>query len=211
MKKYYYLIIAVLAVVVIYLIAVRSKPAEYTELSTDRPVKGNPEASVVLVEYSDFQCPACGASQIVVKEILDKYNDKVKLEFHHFPLTSIHKFAYQAAEAAECAGDQKKFWEYHDLLYSHQNNLQAADLKNYAAEVSVNVELWEDCLSTQAKKYAIEKDLNVAKVQGLNSTPTFFLNGQKITDWRNLLEMVQALVEPLVPLQNAATTTEETL
>ena len=201
MKKYYWIII-VLVLVGAFFILTKSKTVEYVELNTDRPVKGNPEASVVLVEYSDFQCPACGAAQAIVSQVLEKYIDKIKFEYHHFPLTSIHKNAYRAAEAAECAGDQKKFWEYHDLLYTHQENLQLTDLENYVQQINIDLELWSDCMSTHAKKYAIDKDISDAKIQNINSTPTFFLNGQKVADWRNLLDMVQALVEPLVPLQN---------
>jgi len=122
MKKYFWLVI-ILVIAAGYLIFNRSKTAEYAELSTDRPVRGNPEASVVLVEFSDFQCPACGAAQSVVKEVLDKYSDKIRFEYHHFPLTSIHRYAYRAAEAAECAGDQKKFWENQELLLQPQKYL----------------------------------------------------------------------------------------
>ena len=203
MKKYFWLVI-ILVIAAGYLIFNRSKTAEYAELSTDRPVRGNPEASVVLVEFSDFQCPACGAAQSVVKEVLDKYSDKIRFEYHHFPLTSIHRYAYRAAEAAECAGDQKKFWENQELLFENQNSLQPSDLEQYAEKVGLDAELWRDCLDTHAKKYAVEKDISQARIQGLNSTPTFLLNGQKVSDWRNLPQLVQALVEPLVPFQNSA-------
>ena len=205
MKKFWLVLGAIIVILVIYWAVSQSKQVEYVELNKERPVRGNPEASVVIVEYSDFQCPACGASQPIVEDILLTYEDKVKLEYHHFPLTS-HRYAYKAAEAAECAGDQKKFWEYHDLLFDNQNSLLTADLENYAGQTGINVELWQDCLTTHVKKYIIEKDLAEAKNLGLDSTPTFFLNGQKVSDWRKLPEMVQALVEPLVPLQNGNAT-----
>jgi len=183
--------------IILYLTLFQEKEVEYAELTLERNFRGNPEASVVLVEFSDFQCPACAAAQAVAAQVLDDYQGKIKLEFKHLPLTTIHRSAYKAAEAAECAGDQKKFWEYHDLLFNHQNNLESSDLENYASQVGIDIELWRDCLLAHAKKYIIEKDLNEARNLGLNSTPSFFLNGQKVSDWQKLPALVQALVEPV--------------
>lgn len=211
MKKYWWLGGIIIVITIVYLLISLSSPVEYVELNKERPIRGNPESSVLIVEYSDFQCPACATAQQLVAEVLEVYEDKVKLEFHHLPLTSLHRHADRVAEAAECAGDQKKFWQYHDLLYAHQTRQQLVDLENYAALVGIEVELWRDCLTTQAKKYVVDKDLAEARNLGLNSTPTFFLNGQKVNDWRRLPELVQALVEPLVPLKNGNATSSEGL
>lgn len=202
MKKIYWLGGIIIVLAILYFAFGQKQAVEYAELTKERSIKGNPEASVMITEFSDFQCPACGASQSAVEEVLKNYEGKIKLEFKHLPLSAIHRYAYKAAEAAECAGDQKKFWEYHDLLFQHQNLLESSDLENYASQIGIDVELWRDCLATHTKKYIIEKDLAEARNLGLNSTPSFFLNGQKVPDWRKLPELVQGLVEPLVPLQN---------
>ncbi|MBT4495770.1 thioredoxin domain-containing protein [bacterium] len=133
---------------------------------------------------------------------MDKYPDKVKLEYHNFPLTSIHKYAYKAAEAALCAHDQGDFWGYHDMLFSYQDDLTYSDLESYAGVLDLDVEIWNDCMSTHTKKYVIEEDLDEVYRLGLNSTPTFFLNGQKIGNWGELPSLVEGLVEPLVSLEN---------
>jgi len=199
--KYWWFYGGAVLLIVVYAVFLKKPDVEYTELSKVRPVKGNLEAGVVLVEYSDFQCPACAAAAKLLEEILPSYLDKVKFEYRHFPLVNIHRYAKTAAEAAECALDQGKFWEYHDLLFSQQNSLARQDLENYATQAGLNVELWNDCLTTHAKKYAVEKDLAEAKSLRLGGTPSFFLNNQLVDDWQKLPELLQGLVQPLVPLQ----------
>lgn len=200
--KYWWFYTGAILLIIVYAVFLKKPTVEYTELSQARPVKGNLEAGVVLVEYSDFQCPACGAAAKLLAKILPSYLDKIKFEYRHFPLVNSHRWAKGAAEAAECALDQGKFWEYHDLLFAHQNSLAKADLENYAAQAGLNVELWNDCLSTHAKRYAVEKDLAAAKSLRLPGTPSFFLNNQLVDDWQKLPELLQGLVQPLVPLQN---------
>lgn len=206
MKKYWFIIPIIILLVVVYYFAA-AKKAEYAEMKDEPHLLGNPSSSVVLVEYSDFQCPACGLATSLVKEVVEKYQDKIKFEYRHFPLTTIHKYAFRAAEAAECAADQSKFWEYHDKLFLNQDNLTKSDLLLYAKEINgLDGELFGDCLESGVKKKRVNEDLEEANRLGLNSTPTFFLNGQKVDDWQRLMEMVQGLVEPLVPLQNATST-----
>ncbi len=210
-KKYLWIVLVII-IIILLLYFFTGKKVEYSEMNNSRPHLGNPESSVVIHEYSDFQCPACQSSQIVVEAIMNEYSDQIKLEFYNLPLTSIHKYAYKAAEAAACANDQNKFWEYHDMLYSHQEDLTMSDLESYAETIGLDVELWNDCLTTRTKKYVIEKDLSEALNLGLNSTPTFFLNGQRVESWGDLPSLVEALVKPVTALDNdqvVATSTAE--
>ena len=207
MKKYWFIILIIILLVIVYYFATARK-VEYSEMKDEPHLKGNPEASVVLVEFSDFQCPACGAAAPLVKEVVEKYQDKMKFEYRHFPLTTIHQYAFRSAEASECAADQGKFWEYHDKLFFNQDNLKKSNLLLYAQETEgIDAELFKDCLASGVKKKRVNEDLDEARRLGLNSTPTFFLNSQKVDDWQRLMEMVEGLIEPLVPLQNATSTT----
>lgn len=197
-KNIYWLIgiIVVLILGIVILPKAFTKKTEYVEFTDSRPVRGNPEASVIIVEWSDFECPACGMAQPVIEEVLDKYQDQVKLEFHHFPL-SYHAHAYQAAEASECANDQGKFWEYLDQLFTNQSSLASSDLKIYAERVGLDLELFEDCLSSNVKEKYVDKDLEEGKRLGIGFTPSIFVNGQLVEDWSSLGQIVEALIEPV--------------
>lgn len=149
-------------------------------------VKGNPEATVVLEEFSDFQCPACGAFFPVVKDLMDTYGDQVRFEYRHFPLVQIHPFAEPAARAAEAAGQQGKFFEYHDLLFENQDQwANSANPSRYFAAYAEELELDMDQFSRQQRssliRDRIRAELAAGLERGVNSTPTFFLNGQKLT------------------------------
>ena len=114
----------------------------------DSNVLGDRDAKVVVVEFSDFQCPACGVAVSIVKEVAEEYGDKILLVFRHFPIISQHPYALKAAEAAEAAAEQGKFWEYHDKLFENQENLKDGDLKQYAEELGLDMKKFEDALKT---------------------------------------------------------------
>jgi len=211
MKLKYWLLIIAIILIGAYLLF-NSDTVEYAELNDSPHVKGNLEASVSLVEFSDFECPACGYASNQLGAWLEAYTDKIKFEYRNYPLSSIHKYAFQAAEAAECAADQGYFWEYYDKLFANQQNLSKKDLALYASQIDkLDLELWQDCLDSDAKAKRVQDDLDEARRMGLSFTPTFILNGQVIDDWQKLPELIQALVEPLVPLQQEATTTQSYL
>ena len=115
------------------------------------PSKGPENAPVTIVEFSDFQCPFCSKAKVTVDEVMKGYGDKVRLVFRHFPL-SFHQDAPKAAEAAACANDQKKFWEYHDKLFANQGALEVDDLKKHAADLGLDTARFNECLDSGKKE-----------------------------------------------------------
>lgn len=143
--------------------------------------RGNPDAKIVIIEYSDFQCPFCGKVQATVEQILKDYDGKVKLYYKQFPLTQIHPNAQKAAEASLLAADQGKFWEYHDLLFENQDELDPASLKRYAAQLNLDTEKFNSGLDSGIKAQAVNKDLEEGIRNGVGGTPMFFINGQVVS------------------------------
>ena len=151
---------------------------------SDRPVKGNPEAEVVVVEFSDYQCPYCArANSGLEKQLLDQYGDRVRLVFKHLPLISIHPWALKASIAAACGNlqDPPAFWEIHDQLFENQKKITVENLRSqvegFARETGLNLEEFLDCFDNERTKSVVEEDLKEAKRLKITSTPTFLLNG----------------------------------
>lgn len=149
--------------------------------------KGNVDATVTVVEFSDFQCPACQASQPLVAQVLQQYDD-VRLVYRFFPLVSIHPNAQAAARAAIAAGTFDKFWEYHDLLFEKQQDWGAEKdptekLVEYAVSFGIGGEEFRQKLNDNKAEAdtIISKDVQDATVLGVPGTPTFFVNGEKVT------------------------------
>ena len=142
----------------------------------DYPAKGPAKAPVTIVEFSDYQCPYCGRAEEAVKQILENYKDKVRFVYRDFPLP-MHPNAPKASEAAQCAKEQGKFWEYHDALYADQSKLSLTDLQATAERLGLKTEAFKTCL--ESGKYAAEVSKDVADGQkaGVSSTPFFFING----------------------------------
>ena len=168
---------------------------------TDSPKIGSPSASVTLVDFGDFQCPACGAYYPVVKKLMQTYKDSLTLVFRHFPLPS-HANAMPAARAAEAAGKQGKFWEMHDKLYETQRDWSteknAPDVfSGYAKELGLNVEQFTKDMGSGDVQKRIDNDVVDANTIGINATPTFFLNGEKIINPRSFEEF-EALVKAAI-------------
>lgn len=142
----------------------------------DDPAMGPANAPVTIVEFSDFQCPFCGRVEPTVKQVLEKYKDKVRFVYRDFPL-SIHPYAPKAAEAAQCAHAQGKFWEYHDALYADQSKLTVADLESTAGRLGLKADEFKTCLESGKFTAEVNKDVADATKAGVNSTPSFFING----------------------------------
>lgn len=148
----------------------------------DDAVKGDSDAPVTIVEFSDFQCPFCsrfytGALGDIEKNYIE--TGKVKLVYRDFPL-SIHPDAQKAAEAAECAKDQGKFWEMHDELFENQASLSVASLKQYASKIGLDEDDFSECLDSGEKASEVQADFSDGTANGVSGTPTFFVNGQKL-------------------------------
>lgn len=189
--------LAILAVVVILSVWYFKAQPQYVNIDSPRPVKGDKASSIILEEFSDFQCPACKAAQPLVNEILQTYGEKIAFSYRHFPLLSIHANAFSAALAAECANDQGKFWEYHDLLFDNQKDLRQSTLLRLADETGLNKESFSACLKSRAKASVVQADMQEGERRNINSTPTFYLNGQLIANWQNLPSLIGQEVSKL--------------
>lgn len=144
------------------------------------PYTGNFNASVLIIAFSEYECPFCTEAELTMNKILEKYKDKVVYVFKDYPLTKIHPNAYNASLAAECAKEQDKFWEYHEYLYENNDKLGVQYLKEYARLLGLDTEQFNTCLETQKYKNEVEKDIQTAKLVGVIGTPTFFINGIKV-------------------------------
>jgi protein-disulfide isomerase len=157
-------------------------PAIRIEVSTDgAPIRGAADAPVTVVEFSDFECPFCKQTHPTLKQLLDRYPGKVRLAYRDFPLDSIHPQARRAAEAARCANDQGKFWEYHDVLFSQSPQLAPEDLRRYAGQMGLDVTKFDGCLATGVHRAAVQRDLDEGNRLGITGTPAFFINGRTLT------------------------------
>ena len=139
------------------------------------PAKGPKDAKVVLVEFSDFQCPFCGRfSKDTIPQVQTDYVDtgKIKYVFSDYPLETIHPFAFKAAEAASCAGEQGQFWKMHDHLFANQTALKPEDLTKYAEEIGLDKSKFQQCLDTQQRASTVRKSMALADNAGVSSTPT---------------------------------------
>ena len=141
-------------------------------------------AKVTVVEFGDYQCPACGAAEPTVERLLKDYKGKINFVFRNFAF--IGQESTWAAEAAECAGDQGKFWEYHNFLYSHQAGENEGaftkdHLKSFAKALNLDSSKFDSCLDSDKYSGKVASDTNDGKTVGVNSTPTFFINGEMNT------------------------------
>jgi protein-disulfide isomerase len=157
------------------------------------PPKGNPKAPVTIIEFSDYQCPFCKKVEPTVKEVLKVYGpDKVRFAYRNFPLP-MHSEARPAAEAAGCAADQGKFWEYHEKLMAAKD-LSATSLQTMAGEVGIDKKKFDECVAANKFKDAVEKDIQAGEDAGVNGTPAFFINGRMI-DGAQPLEKFKEIID----------------
>ena len=158
-------------------------------------IRGNANAPLTLLEYGDYQCPYCGAAYPIVEQVRQHFGDRLRFVFRHFPLTQVHPAAESAAEAAEAAGAQGKFWDMHDYLFEHLRHLGDADLLRYGAEIGLNTDRYDDELMREVYASRVSADLLSGMRSGVTATPTFFINGARQTGsvrFETLLIAVQA-------------------
>ena len=145
---------------------------------------GAGKKGVTLLQYGDLQCPVCGTYYPILKQVRQKYGDDITFQYRNFPLTQIHPKAFAAHRAAEAAGLQGKFFEMHDLLYERQKTWTVTDntaiFEQYAKELGLNVETFRKDFASELVNDTINADLKAGQALGVNGTPTFFINGQKI-------------------------------
>ena len=138
---------------------------------------GPETARVVIVEYGDFECPNCGQAYPAVKLLLRHFEHRVRYAFRHFPLTEVHPHAQLAAEAAEAAAGQHKFWPMHDLLFEQQLHLKPKDLRRYAGELELDLERFDYELNDQVYRQRVNEHIEGGRRSGVRATPTFFVDG----------------------------------
>ena len=161
-------------------------------------IQGPADATVTLVQYGDYECPYCGAAYPIIKQVQARMGARLRFVFRNFPITTSHPHAEMAAEAAEAAGAQGMFWQMHDLLYENQRHLLDQDLRAYAEELGLDLELFDKELAEHVHAARVHEDFLSGVRSGVNGTPTFYINGTRHDDSYD--------VEPLlVALERAAT------
>lgn len=156
--------------------------------------QGPKDAPVTIVEFSDFQCPYCSRVVATLKEIVRLYPKQVRLAFRDFPIANLHPKAAKAAEAARCAGDQGKFWEYHDRLFESQAQATISDFKRFAEQLKLDGKSFAACLDSGKYAAAVEADVQEGTRLGITGTPTFFINGRLVVGALPL-EMFQKFID----------------
>ena len=156
-------------------------------------IQGPTEAGVTLVEYGDYECPYCGAAYPIIKEVQSRMGERLRFVFRNFPITTSHPHAEQAAETAEAAATQGRFWQMHDLLYENQKRLRDPDLRDYAERLSLDVERFDKELAEHVHAARVREDFMSGVRSGVNGTPTFYINGARHDDSYHVETMVAAL------------------
>ncbi|MEK6752992.1 MAG: thioredoxin domain-containing protein [Chloroflexota bacterium] len=182
-----------------------ASPADSSSVIVDvswqnAPVRGSLDAPIQIVEFSDFQCPFCKASQSTLDLVLKKYEGRVLLAYRHFSLP-MHEQAIPAAEAAECAREQNKFWEMHDLIFQNAQKLSITIYDSFADQVGLDLDKFKACISEHRYLDAILKDQKDGETYGITGTPTFFINGHMIEGSMDLLGF-QEVIESLLTKTN---------
>ena len=156
-------------------------PRYTVTVAPDDPALGTEAAPVTLIEFSDFQCPFCARVMPTLKKIKQTYGDKVRIVWKDFPLTSIHPQAFKAAEAAQCAREQGKFWELHDVLFANQQALLPDDLKKHAAGIGLDVAKFNTCFDASKYGERVQQHMSAGTQLGVSSTPSIFINGRLVS------------------------------
>lgn len=163
-------------------------------------IQGRPDSPVTLVEYGDYECPYCGQAYTIIKEIQKGLVGQLRFVFRNFPLNQVHPHAQQAAEAAEAAGAQKKYWNMHDILYENQQALDYYHLVEYASILDLDIERFNNDLFSHTHASHIREDFISGVRSGVNGTPTFFINGVRYDgplDYQSLLENLLTIEQKL--------------
>lgn len=223
MDKRFWIFLVVVALVlggIFFATSSRKAGAPSGDAKPTSHVTGKNTTGVALMEYGDFQCPACGQYFAPVKEVKEKYKDKISFQFRHFPLLQIHPNALGASRAAEAAGKQGKFWEMHDRLFTenYQNQVARAQggsygtwvesknpevlFESYAKEIGLNLEKYKTDFKSSVVNDSIQADIRAGNDAGVQSTPTFFINGKKISNPQPTLEAFSKVIDAEIAKQS---------
>lgn len=183
-------------------IQVNIEPPRADISAEDSRAAGSKSAPVVIVEFTDFQCPFCGRAAATIGKLEQRYKEKIRVVFRDFPLT-VHPDAAKAAEAGSCANEQGKFWEMHDKLFQSQSDLKVASLERYAAELGLNTSQFNDCLGSGRYAQKWRQDIAEASAFGVRSTPSFFINGRLLVGAMPLESFAEVIDEELAANQSA--------
>ena len=156
-------------------------------------IQGPVTAAVTLVQYGDYECPYCGAAYPIIKEVQARMGERLRFVFRNFPITTSHPHAEQAAEAAEAAATQGRFWQMHDLLYENQRRLRDQDLRAYAEKVGVDVASFDQELAEHVHAARVREDFMSGVRSGVNGTPTFYIDGARHDDSYDLDTLLTAV------------------
>ena len=156
-------------------------------------VRGNPAAPLTLLEYGDYECPYCGRAFPIVNQLRAHFGERLRFVFRHFPLNNVHPHASVAAQSAEAAAAQGKFWEMHDMLYEHQQELAEADLSQYALRIGLEIYRFQADVSTERFAKRVADDYESGAASGVKGTPTFFIQSERYTGEREFEAIKSAL------------------
>jgi protein-disulfide isomerase len=165
-------------------------------------IRGGPNPEITLVEFGDYECPACGEAYQVICRIESEMQDRLRFVFRHFPYARLHPHAELAAQAAESAGDQGRFWEMHDLLFENQDALEFDDLVARAERLQLDVDRFRDDLNTEKFLERVRNDFKTGVQNGVFSTPGIFINGirhNEGADYKTLMGAIERHLETVQP------------
>jgi protein-disulfide isomerase len=170
------------------------------DITANGPAIGPENAPVTIVEFSDYQCPFCKRAEPTLQQIALRYPDQVRIVYRHFPLDSIHPLARPAAEAAACAEEQGKFWEFHSLVWEATPDLGPEKLSEMAASLELDADAFGACVEERRFQARVQLDLDEGQAAGVNGTPAFFVNGIPLSGARSLDDFVQVIESELARL-----------
>ena len=177
-------------------VALMLEPPRQPVKAGDAPAKGAANAPIEMIEFSDFQCPYCLRAAPTVKQVLDTYGDRIRFVYRHYPLPN-HPNARPAAEAAQCANEQGRFWPYHDRLFADAGKLGDADLRKTAAELGLDAARFNACVDSRKYTAVVDADMRAGEDAGVTGTPAFFINGRMLSGAQPFSEFKRVIDEEL--------------
>ena len=174
------------------------------EVAAEGPALGPDDAPVTIVEFSDYQCPFCKRAEPTLQQVAQRYPEKVRIVYRHFPLDSIHPLARPAAEAAACADEQGKFWEFHELVWEATPDLEAEKLSEMAEKIGLDTEAFGTCVGERRFRELVQNDLAAGQAAGVNGTPAFFVNGIPLSGARSIDDFVRLIESELARSPDAS-------